>query len=117
MDKLIIKVQNSEEEDQIFEFVDVDNAGGVVYKYKGKMFTGIIQHCDGDRVVYEEEFTDGHIGGVQREYYENGQMKSECYQYFGKLDIHFKAWDETGELLRHSIWKEGERIKQVVGEY
>ena len=115
MNKLIVKVKTPEEEDEIFEFVDVDNAGGVVYKYQGKMFTGIIEHYDNDKLVGEEEFTDGHIGGVQTEYYNNGQMKEEYYQYFGKMDKYYKFWDENGNLIRHGIYKEGELIKRVIG--
>lgn len=113
MEKLIIRIYSQEEEDKVFEFVDVDNAGGVVYHYQGKPFTGIIQHFDIDNLVAEEEFTDGHIGGVQRKYYSNGQMQEECYQYFGKLDKYFKAWDENGNLLHHSVWKEGTRLQTV----
>lgn len=114
MEKLIIKVQNSEEEDKIFEFVDVDNAGGVVYNYKGKPFSGIIQHCNGDKIVYEEEFTNGHVGGVQREYYENGQMKDEVTIRYAKPEGDWRGWDEQGNLLYHSVWEEGEMIKEII---
>jgi len=40
----IIKIYSPEEEEEIFEFVDVDNAGGIVYKYEGELFTGVIEH-------------------------------------------------------------------------
>jgi len=106
---------NDNEVDTILEMVDVDNAGGPVYYYKGKAFSGIIESFyDNGHLQDEAEFTDGHIGGVQREYYENGQMKEECYQYFGKLDIHFKAWNEKGKLIHHSLWKEGKVVKVIV---
>lgn len=104
--------------DNTLEMVDVDNAGGPVYYYKGNPFNGIIESFyDNGKLMDEAEFTDGHIGGVQREYYENGQMKSEYYEYFGKPEGNWKDWDENGTLINHSIWKEGERIEQVVGKY
>ena len=114
MGKIIVKVQNSKEEDEIFEFVGIDNAGGVIYKCQGKLFSGIIQHCKGDRIIAEEEFTDGHVGGVQREYYENGQMKDELTIRYAKPEGDWRGWDEEGKLIYHSIWKEGEKIKDIV---
>jgi antitoxin component YwqK of YwqJK toxin-antitoxin module len=106
---------NDKDVDNVLEFVDVDNAGGPVYHYKGKLFTGIIESFYGNGTLHDEaEFTNGHIGGVQRKYYENGQMEEEYYKYFGKLDKHYKQWDENGNLIRHSIWKEGELIKRVI---
>lgn len=114
MNKVRIKIYKPEEEDNIFEFVGVDNAGGVVYNYKGKPFTGIIEHYMNSKLVGEEEFTDGHIGGVQRKYYNNGQIKEEYFQYFGKLDTHFKEWDKEGNLTHYSIWKEDKRIETII---
>ncbi|ROH95899.1 toxin-antitoxin system YwqK family antitoxin [Chryseobacterium daecheongense] len=110
----IIKIYNAEDEDNIFEFKGVDNAGGVIYYYEGKPFTGIIQHYSKNIMVGEEEFTDGHIGGVQREYYENGQIKEEYYKYFGKLDKYYKEWDINGNLIRHSIWQNGTKIQTII---
>ncbi len=106
---------NDNEVDTILEMVDVDNAGGPVYNYQGKAFSGIIESFyDNGRLQDDAEFTDGHIGGVQRKYYENGQMKEEYYKFYGKLDKHFKAWSDKGKLLHHSIWKKGEEVKVIV---
>lgn len=114
MEKIIVKIYNPKQEDEIFELVDVDNAGGVVYNYKGKLFTGIIEYYDVEKLIAEEEFTDGHIGGVQRKYYENGQVKSEYYKYFAKPEGDWKEWDEEGNLIHHSVWKEGDKIETIV---
>lgn len=113
MSKIVVKVMNPEDEDKKFELVDVDNAGGVVYKYNGAMFTGIIEHYVNGKLLGEEEFTDGHVGGLQRQYYENGQLKEEYYQYFGRMDKHYKFWDEAGNLLMHGIYDDGELVKRV----
>ena len=113
MDKIVVKVMSQEDEDEKFEFVDVDNAGGVVYRYKGIMFTGIIEHYVNDKLIGEEEFTDGHIGGLQRQYYENGQLKAEYYQHFGRMDKYYKKWDESGNLLSHGIYNDGLLVKMI----
>ncbi len=110
----MIKI-NDKDVDELLEFVDVDNAGGCVFHYQGKPFNGIIQaFYDNDNLQDEAEYTDGHIGGVQREYYENGQMKSEYFKYFAKPEGDWREWDEQGNLLYHSIWKEGEKVKIIV---
>ncbi len=106
---------NDKDVDTVLEFITVDNAGGPVYNYKKKPFTGIIESFfENGNLMDEVEFTDGHIGGVLRKYYENGQMKEEYYQYFGKLDEYYKKWDNQGNLTRHSIWKEGEKVETIV---
>jgi antitoxin component YwqK of YwqJK toxin-antitoxin module len=111
MEKIIVKIHSQEEEDAVFEFMDVDNAGGVVYNYQGKPFSGIIEHYVDNVLVAEEEFTDGHIGGIQRKYYNNGQIQTEYYKYFGRMDKYYKSWDENGNLLQYTIWDDGERIR------
>jgi antitoxin component YwqK of YwqJK toxin-antitoxin module len=110
----MIKI-NDKDVDKLLEFVDVDNAGGCVFNYQGKPFNGIIQAFYDNGNLYDEaEYTDGHIGGVQREYYENGQMKDEVILRFAKPEGDWRGWDEQGNLLYHSIWKEGEMIKEII---
>jgi antitoxin component YwqK of YwqJK toxin-antitoxin module len=114
MEKLIVAVHSPEDEDRLFEFVGVDNAGGVIYHYHGKPFSGIIAHYQENKLVAEEEFTDGHIGGVQREYFPSGRMRMEYYKYFGRPEGHWKKWDEEGNLIQHSLWEDGEKIKSIL---
>ena len=115
MDKLKIKIYNLNEEEEIFELVGVDNAGDVIYHYQGKPFTGIIQYYKDEILTGEEEFTDGHIGGLQRDYFDNGQIQHEYYKYFGKPDGDWKEWDIDGNLIHHSVWEKGERTKTIIG--
>ena len=106
---------NDKDVDDVLVFEDVDNAGGPVYSYNGKPFNGIIESFyENGNLMDEAEFTDGHIGGVQREYFENGQIKEEYYKYFGRPDKYFKIWNEKGELIHHSIWDDGERVKTII---
>ena len=79
------------------------------------LFSGIIQSFyENGNLMDEAEFTDGHIGGVQREYYENGQMKDEVTIRYAKPEGDWRGWDEQGNLLYHSVWKEGEMIKEII---
>lgn len=57
------------------------------------------------------------MGGLQREYYENGQIKEEYYKYYAKPHGDWKEWDEEGNLTHHSIWDEGERVKDIIKGY
>ncbi|MDR2234591.1 MAG: hypothetical protein LBE92_00565 [Chryseobacterium sp.] len=111
---LIIKIYTPEEEDSVFEFQGTDYSGGVIYHYQGKPFTGIIRHYTNNILMSDEEFTNGHIGGVQRDYYPNGKVKQEYYKYFGKLDLHFKEWDENGNLISYSKWEKGIKTETII---
>lgn len=106
---------NDKDVDDVLDMIDVDNAGGPVYLYQGKLFNGIIESFGGNgNRIDEAEFTDGHIGGVQREYFENGQVQDEHYVYFAKPEGDWKEWNKLGKLIHHSVWKEGERIKTII---
>jgi antitoxin component YwqK of YwqJK toxin-antitoxin module len=106
---------NDKDVDKVLEFMDVDNAGGPVYNYKKKPFTGIIESFyENGNLMDEVEFTNGHIGGVLRKYFENGQMKTEYHKYYGKPEGDWKTWDDQGNLIRHSIWKEGEKTETIL---
>lgn len=99
---------NDNDVDTVLKLFGVDNSGSPVYKYKGDLFSGITESFyENGNLRDEVEFTNGHLGGVQREYFENGQLKSEYKKYFAKPDGDFKIWDETGELIHHSIWLKG----------
>lgn len=111
---LVIKIYSPEEEDTVFEFKGVGYGGGIIYHYQGKPFTGLIKHYANNILVGDEEFTDGHIGGVQRDYYPNGKVKKEYYKYHGKLDRHFKEWDEQGNLISYSRWEKGVKTETII---
>jgi antitoxin component YwqK of YwqJK toxin-antitoxin module len=111
-DELII---NGKDEKTLLEFVGVDNAGGAIFNYQGKPFTGCIEWYNEDGVLIgEERYTDGHPGGLQREYYDNGQIKNEYYENFGRIDKYFKSWSEAGELTSHSIWDDGACTERII---
>ena len=106
---------NDDKVDDILEFKGVDNAGVAIFYLNNEPFTGIIESFYGNGNLRDEaEYTDGHIGGVQREYYSTGQLKSEYYKFYGRLHKYVKQWDESGNLIAHSVYEDGTKIEKII---
>lgn len=88
-----------------------DSGGGIILYYQGRPFTGIIEEFSNGILIGESEFTNGHLGGVQREYYPSGTIKEEYFIHFNKVEGSFKEWDENGNLINETFWKNGEQIQ------
>jgi len=112
--KLRIKVFKPEEEEEIFECIGIDNAGGLIYKYQGVLFTGIIEHYYNNILVGEEGYIDGHPGGIQRNYFHSGKIKTEYHEYYAKPHGDVKIWDESGQLTHHSIYEHGKQVEILI---
>lgn len=96
--------------------IRLDGGGLPVYNYKGKPFTGfIIEYFPNKMGVIESEieYTNGYQEGVEREFYENGNMKYEFHTKNNMLDGVTKRWDEDGNLISEKIWEKGKLIKTV----
>lgn len=102
-----IKVKEEE-----LEFVGIDGGGIPIYNYQGNPFTGIIvDYFFGTNIIAgETEYINGYQDGVEREYYENGNIKNEIHSRNNKLHGNCKRWDEQGNLLSTTEWKEGVKI-------
>ncbi|TSJ44626.1 hypothetical protein FO440_02945 [Mucilaginibacter corticis] len=87
-----------------------DSGGGIIYYYKGFPLTGMIRETVDGIVVGESEFTDGHIGGVQRLFYSSGQIEEEYTIWFNKLEGTFTEWDKNGNVTSQTYWKNGVQI-------
>lgn len=86
--------------DEDLELHGVDAGGSPIYYYRDEPFTGyIVEHYPDGQLMSEEEYQNGYVEGVQRRYYENGQLKEEYYLKGNKLSRYFKRWDEGGTLL------------------
>ncbi|WP_293308170.1 toxin-antitoxin system YwqK family antitoxin [Pedobacter sp. UBA5917] len=91
--------------DPDIDIVGVDAGGGDIYYYKNMPFTGILyeNHSNGN-LNYEIECVNGYPEGVQRHYYENGQINQESFLKYNQEYGIMKEWDEHGNLLSEYDW-------------
>lgn len=89
------------------ELIGLDSGGGEILNYNGQPFTGIIEEIRNGILVSESEFTDGHLGGVQRGYYLDGQIEEEYFIHFNRMENTFKQWNQDGTLTSTTHWKNG----------
>lgn len=92
----------------------IDSGGGTIYHYKEHPLTGMIREVVNDVIVSECEYTDGHVGGIQRLYYSNGQIQEEFTIWFNKLEGTFTMWDENGNITGQTEWKNGVQISRKI---
>lgn len=101
--------------DSRLTLINVDNAGDPIYHLNGVPFTGEIEYYyEGGEVMLLETFKDGHLDGVQTEYWPNGNKKEECHIHFGRIDKYYKAWDEEGVLTAHREFNDGNRGEDLL---
>jgi len=91
-----------------------DAGGGIIYHYQGEPLTGIIEEFKNGVLIGESEFTDGHIGGIQSDYYLNGQIHEECTIRFNKMEGTYTIWDENGNITQRSEWQNGHQISEDI---
>ncbi|WP_394772475.1 toxin-antitoxin system YwqK family antitoxin [Mucilaginibacter sp.] len=91
-----------------------DSGGGIIYYYQGQPLTGVIEEFKNGVLIGESEFTDGHMGGIQREYYLNGQINEECTIRFNNMEGTFTIWDENGNITQRSQWEKGKQISEDI---
>ena len=79
------------------------NWGGGVLLYYNQPFTGVVyeNYSGTSQVLAESEYKDGILDGRQAEYWENGNIKEECFQKYDYYIGSFKRWNEQGELISH----------------
>lgn len=104
----ILKVKEKE-----LEFIDIDGGGIPIYHYQRKPFTGIIvdYFFGTDIIAGETEYINGYQEGVVKVFYENGNIEYECYKKDNLLHGTYKDWDEKGNLISTTEWKDGVKIK------
>lgn len=73
------------------------------WSYNGIPFTGVTyEYWHNTQILNNEsEHVDGYIEGLQREYHQNGQLKSEYYSKNGHVYRYVKEWNENGNLVYH----------------
>lgn len=88
------------------ETVGFNSGGGEMLSYKGSPFTGFVVQYDEvtGKLICEEEFVQGHLGGAQRTFYINGQIESESFVKFNKNYGYSREWGKDGTLLSEYDW-------------
>jgi antitoxin component YwqK of YwqJK toxin-antitoxin module len=87
-----------------------DSGGDIIYYYQGQPLTGIIHEVVNGVLIGESEFTDGHRGGIQRDYYPSGQIQQEFTIRFNKMEGSFTEWDQNGNITSQTNWQDGLQI-------
>lgn len=73
--------------------------------YKGNLFTGLVFYLDeANRLSREEQYVDGKLNGVVKDYYENGVLESECYRIGNTFSGSCKRYNRGGKLISHIIF-------------
>lgn len=105
-------------DDADLQYAGIDAGGGSMYDYQGQPFTGIIEefYANGN-LCGEIECKNGYTDGVQRAYYDNGQMEEEYYIKRNRNYKSFKCWSRTGKLTMHIEYDEnGNQISKIINE-
>lgn len=92
------------------EFIDIDGGGIPIYNYQGIPFTGLLLEYYDNTFYREIEYINGYQDGIERVFYENGNIKHEFHSKNNKLHGICKDWDEQGNLLSTTEWKDGVKI-------
>ncbi|OUL63706.1 toxin-antitoxin system YwqK family antitoxin [Flavobacterium sp. AJR] len=105
--------------DDNIEIKHPDAGGGTYYYYyyQGQPFTGILEEFySNGNLIGEITVVNGHVDGRQTQYYENGQIKEECFEKLNALYNTYKYWNELGNLILHIIHdNNGNEIQRVIG--
>jgi antitoxin component YwqK of YwqJK toxin-antitoxin module len=85
----------------------------VVRLYEGVPFTGIAYETDDDgQTIVESTFVNGHIAGIQRDYYSSGQIRQEWYVRNGLSHGVFRSWYENGQVESEQLMEYGICVKK-----
>jgi antitoxin component YwqK of YwqJK toxin-antitoxin module len=89
-----------EETDPGLEYAGHDEGGGLMYRFNGVPFTGVVisRHASGI-ILMEVSYVNGYENGRIREYDSNGNLYIEFYV---KLNIRYgirTEWDENGNVI------------------
>lgn len=99
---MIVNIDDPELEQNEF-----DAGGGEMWKYKGSYFTGMVVIYKNGVLTDEIEVQNGRTEGVQRTYYDNGQIETEYFLHNNGLHGLFRQWDIHGNLVSSNNWVNG----------
>lgn len=83
---------------------DVDMDAGQRLLYQGELFTGEVEERLGDRVISLDVYVDGIQDGIEREWYEDGTLRSEGLVRRGRAVGFCREWHQNGTLAVEQVF-------------
>jgi len=98
------------------ETIGFDAGGTEMLSYKGKPFTGfIVEYYTNGILMSEEEYKDGYKNGVNRSYFENGQIEEEYFSRYNCFYSTFTSWNMNGNLILKTTYDDsGNEVNRIV---
>ena len=88
--------------------ITIPNDTMAFFKYDMKPVTGFVREWYEDGQLKSEcNYKDGKRDGAEKGWYEDGQLKYECNYKDGKRDGAEKGWYEDGQLKSECNYKDG----------
>lgn len=89
---------------------EYDAGGGAMWKYQGNYFTGMVEEYVNGTLRGQIEVQNGREEGVNRMYYESGQIEHEYFIHNNGLHGIFRIWNVNGDLISQSNWVNGKKV-------
>lgn len=86
---------------------DVNMDAGQRLLYQGELFTGEVEERLGDRVISLDVYVDGVPDGIEREWYNDGTLRSEGLIRAGRAVGYCRAWHQNGTPVEEQLFNDG----------
>lgn len=96
----------------------LDGGGVEIYEYNGQPFTGVVEEYKNNILIGSYSYINGYREGLQKDYWNNGQLATECIEHNNIVINYMKHWDELGNLLYHAEFDDsGNTVNTIVNNY
>lgn len=90
---------------------ELDYTSDGLYCLDGNPFTGVVEHFSNDGwIEVEEEYQDGLLSGVKREWHRQGVLRLEAACAFGARHGRCREWDDSSRLVAEEFYEFGIRV-------
>ncbi|MER7107813.1 toxin-antitoxin system YwqK family antitoxin [Streptomyces sp. NPDC000229] len=83
---------------------DVDMDASSCLFYRGQPFTGEVAEYQAGQLISLDEYTDGRLNGLSREWYQDGTLRSEGVARDGRAVGEWKDWHLNGALKSRQLF-------------
>lgn len=92
---------------------DYTEGGTVLLVLDGKPFTGIAYEMSSQDTLWSEQcYEEGILSGLSRDWYLNGQLRSQTDYRWNRVHGHDREWFENGQLKSDAIVELGIAIRK-----